>query len=103
MELRPCPFCGSPRVEVTGTFAVECQDCGAKSKYHNTREQAVTAWTNRISMQAGKFDIRKHIADLVTSNFCDVSSCILDYSDNKLTEMRLILVFPFTERRGKKT
>ena len=28
--LKPCPFCGdSPQIVQSGTFAVQCADCGA--------------------------------------------------------------------------
>jgi hypothetical protein len=28
--LKPCPFCGDrPQIVQTGTFAVQCADCGA--------------------------------------------------------------------------
>lgn len=49
-ELRPCPFCGSERVNlkdaVAGFFAA-CGECGAESDLMTTIREAVEAWNRR--------------------------------------------------------
>lgn len=54
-ELKPCPFCGSTRVSgVTLSNKslmfrefVDCEDCGASTTTHATKQEAVDAWNTR--------------------------------------------------------
>ena len=49
-ELKPCPFCGSERVnvaEVVGDFFAICGACGAQGKQKATIREAVEAWNRR--------------------------------------------------------
>lgn len=49
-ELKPCPFCGSERVnvaEIAGNFFAVCGNCGAKGKQVATISGAVDAWNRR--------------------------------------------------------
>lgn len=54
-ELKPCPFCGSSRV--TGVTSADetrlfrefvcCEDCGASTTLHETKQQAIEFWNTR--------------------------------------------------------
>lgn len=49
-ELKPCPFCGSKRVnvaEIAGNFFAVCGNCGAEGKQMATISGAVGMWNNR--------------------------------------------------------
>lgn len=49
-ELKPCPFCGSERVnvaEIVGDFFAICGECGAQGKQMATISDAVSAWNRR--------------------------------------------------------
>jgi Lar family restriction alleviation protein len=46
--LKPCPFCGDrPQVVQTGTFAVQCADCGAMGPPAPNMERAAARWNKR--------------------------------------------------------
>lgn len=50
--LKPCPFCGSKRVnldaEIQGGYYVECQDCWASLSWsYQTEKEAAQAWNTR--------------------------------------------------------
>ena len=43
--LKPCPFCGDrPQIVQTGTFAVQCADCGAMGPPAPNMERAAVRW-----------------------------------------------------------
>jgi Lar family restriction alleviation protein len=51
-----CPFCGDRYAKIDtlnytsgkpGRFRVQCQDCGAATRWYDTEEQAWAAWNNR--------------------------------------------------------
>lgn len=51
-ELKPCPFCESPDVNVFGdkfnsSFKVGCNDCDAQGPYSEHREYAAQIWNAR--------------------------------------------------------
>lgn len=51
-ELKPCPFCGSKKLEVCYTVdyeerLVSCNDCDADGPMCSTREMAIEAWNRR--------------------------------------------------------
>lgn len=46
IELKPCPFCGSPGVAVVGSF-VRCGSCGAVGPYGYTDLEAIDRWNAR--------------------------------------------------------
>ena len=49
-ELKPCPFCGSKRVnvaEIAGNFFAVCGNCGAEGKQMATISDAIVMWNNR--------------------------------------------------------
>ena len=49
-ELKPCPFCGSKRVnvaEIAGNFFAVCGNCGSQGKQMATISGAVGMWNNR--------------------------------------------------------
>lgn len=59
-ELKSCPFCGSDNVEVESrtvknlgrnenTFAVVCQDCGARGSVTWGIQSAVYDWNQRVA------------------------------------------------------
>jgi Lar family restriction alleviation protein len=56
VELKPCPFCGSPAHYGEGdhgTFFVECDDeCGAR--FQDTKELAIEAWNRRAPTIEGE-------------------------------------------------
>ncbi len=49
-ELKPCPFCGSPVVDLIHTregIRPQCLTCGAASACGEDHEQAAEAWNTR--------------------------------------------------------
>lgn len=52
-DLKPCPFCGSPRVLgfklYGGGWYVTCDNCGNETSSWGTREEAVRRWNTRAS------------------------------------------------------
>lgn len=59
LNLKPCPMCGSADVEFCEDTAsdhrelwahdVECNACGASSRWERTREAAAAAWNRRVT------------------------------------------------------
>lgn len=49
ISLKPCPFCGSPSVEIRGATAVYavCRLCFASSGCFDSKDDAIEAWNNR--------------------------------------------------------
>ena len=53
-ELKPCPFCGDTDIEIIepsecyDEFEVQCQECGARSEWENSKEKAVANWNRRV-------------------------------------------------------
>jgi Lar family restriction alleviation protein len=46
--LKPCPFCGDrPQIVQSGTFAVQCADCGAMGPRAPSMERAAVRWNKR--------------------------------------------------------
>ena len=46
--LKPCPFCGDrPQIVQSGTFAVQCADCGAMGPPAPNMERAAVRWNKR--------------------------------------------------------
>jgi Lar family restriction alleviation protein len=46
--LKPCPFCGDrPQIVHTGTFIVQCADCGASGPPAPNMERAAVRWNRR--------------------------------------------------------
>ena len=47
--MNKCPFCGGNGVVKSGTlfFKVECDNCGASTKYCSSREDAISMWEMR--------------------------------------------------------
>ncbi len=46
--LKPCPFCGDrPQILQTGTFVVQCADCGAMGPPAPNMERAAVRWNKR--------------------------------------------------------
>ena len=69
-ELKPCPFCGSSKIEVTvatipeealsdelesdhKSYAVVCLDCGGCGVSEDTEGAAITAWNKRPPKGSG--------------------------------------------------
>lgn len=50
-ELKPCPFCGSEDVQLTGTdltgWYVICWDCGGRGGLAHRQEKAIEKWNDR--------------------------------------------------------
>lgn len=54
--LKPCPFCGDrAQIVHSGTFRVECPDCGAIGPPAPTSERAVVRWNRRGSGASDDF------------------------------------------------
>ena len=48
-ELKNCPFCGSSNLDhcKTGSYWIDCLDCGASQYGAKTKEQAIKNWNKR--------------------------------------------------------
>lgn len=46
---RPCPFCGSENIELSGCrkFWMECLQCGGEGPIHNSQQEAIDAWNGK--------------------------------------------------------
>jgi Lar family restriction alleviation protein len=54
--LKPCPFCGDrAQLVQSGTFRVECPDCGAIGPPAPNSERAVARWNRRGTEAADDF------------------------------------------------
>ena len=52
--LKPCPFCGDrPQIVQSGTFAVQCADCGAMGPPAPNMERAAVRWNKRKGDEFG--------------------------------------------------
>lgn len=49
IALKPCPFCGSPSVEIRGATAIYavCRLCMSSSGCFDSKVAAAAAWNNR--------------------------------------------------------
>lgn len=49
--IKPCPFCGSKKVEVCRTNPdacwIRCGKCGADAPSHKERKKAISIWNRR--------------------------------------------------------
>ena len=50
-QIKPCPFCGSKKVEVCRTNEnacwIRCEKCGADSESDPSRKRAIQIWNRR--------------------------------------------------------
>jgi len=59
MELKPCPFCGTPPAssEIRGvvgySFYVHCLECDADGPMLDERDDAIAAWNRRAPSGTG--------------------------------------------------
>ena len=69
-ELKPCPFCGGEarafRCEESGTFDVQCQQCGAipfigsRTSERKTMADVIAAWNARAAVTDEQFSLAVH-------------------------------------------
>lgn len=69
-ELKPCPFCGGEarafRCEESGTFDVQCQQCGAipfigsRTSEKKTMDDVIAAWNARAAVTDEQFSLAVH-------------------------------------------
>lgn len=69
-ELKPCPFCGGEarafRCEESGTFDVQCQQCGAipfigsRTSERKTMADVIAAWNARAAVTDEQFAMAVH-------------------------------------------
>ena len=69
-ELKPCPFCGGEarafRCEESGTFDVQCQQCGAipfigsRTSERKTIADVIAAWNARAAVTDEQFSLAVH-------------------------------------------
>ncbi len=69
-ELKPCPFCGGEAkafyCEESGTFDVQCQQCGAipfigsRTSERKTMADVIAAWNARAAVTDGQFAMAVH-------------------------------------------
>ena len=69
-ELKPCPFCGGEAkafyCEESGTFDVQCQQCGAipfigsRTSERKTMADVIAAWNARAAVTDEQFSLAVH-------------------------------------------
>lgn len=95
-ELKPCPFCGGEAktfyCEESGTFDVQCQQCGAipfigsRTSEKKTMADVIAAWNARAAVTDEQFSLAVHDGRVwqvvrecrdvgTSSNFFRCSSC----------------------------
>lgn len=52
-KLRPCPFCGSHRIQInriyyTNEAYLRCKDCGIEQSLYDSLDEAIEAWNRRV-------------------------------------------------------
>ena len=80
-ELKPCPFCGGEamafRCEESGTFDVQCQQCGAipfigsRTSEKKTMADVIAAWNARAAVADEQFAMAVHEWALARMEGCD--------------------------------
>ena len=80
-ELKPCPFCGGEarafRCEESGTFDVQCQQCGAipfigsRTSEKKTMADVIAAWNARAAVTDEQFAMAVHEWALDRMEGCD--------------------------------
>ena len=50
VELKPCPFCGGKAIlkQITGRWAVHCENQCAGTRIFNDAKRAIDAWNTRV-------------------------------------------------------
>ena len=95
-ELKPCPFCGGEarafRCEESGTFDVQCQQCGAipfigsRTSERKTMADVIAAWTARAAVTDEQFSRAVHDGRVwqkvrTCENVLDHSPCAFECSE----------------------
>lgn len=80
-ELKPCPFCGGEAkafyCEESGTFDVQCQQCGAipfigsRTSEKKTMDDVIAAWNARAAVTDEQFAQDVHEWALARMEGCD--------------------------------
>lgn len=67
-----CPFCGGSGVVKSGTlfFKVECDNCGASTKYCSSRKDAIDLWNMRDDDEDKVEDSWDRLEDEATLSPC---------------------------------
>jgi Lar family restriction alleviation protein len=67
-EAEGCPFCGKERAAIDTfnyvggkpyRYRVQCQECGANTRWYETEEQAWEAWNTRPAAKSGNERLNK--------------------------------------------
>ena len=95
-ELKPCPFCGGEarafRCEESGTFDVQCQQCGAipfigsRTSERKTMADVIAAWNARAAVTDEQFSLAVHAGRVwqkvrTCENVLDHSPCAFECSE----------------------
>lgn len=95
-ELKPCPFCGGEarafRCEESGTFDVQCQQCGAipfigsRTSERKTMADVIAAWNARAAVADEQFSLAVHDGRVwrvvrECENVLDHSPCAFECSE----------------------
>lgn len=95
-ELKPCPFCGGEarafRCEESGTFDVQCQQCGAipfigsRTSERKTMADVIAAWNARAAVTDEQFSLAVHDGEAwqvvrTCENVLDHSPCHFECSE----------------------
>lgn len=91
-ELKPCPFCGGEAkafyCEESGTFDVQCQQCGAipfigsRTSERKTMADVIAAWNARAAVTDEQFAMVVHDGDAWQKvRTCHMSMCDEDDDD----------------------
>ena len=86
-ELKPCPFCGSPYIEIDRTdedfHAILCRRCWTQIVYTCSKNKAIEKWNTRptIPLTEEEKEFRKIKSDVLAEELFGIQQHIFFFND----------------------